>query len=104
MKVLKCKLCKKRGITIEYFKHVKDGSGLPPNCQCQLGSGDIGGYWRQVDFIFEDELPEMNNEQYSMWFNHSIIVDGVRMGPRWSEGIIGYDSSGNAKHDLVNRY
>lgn len=31
--------------------------------------------------IFEDELPEMTDEQYSEWFEKSQLVEGVRMGP-----------------------
>lgn len=31
--------------------------------------------------MYEDQLPEMTDEEYSMWFADSCIVDGVRMGP-----------------------
>lgn len=31
--------------------------------------------------MFEDELPEMTDEQYSEWFEKSQLVEGVRMGP-----------------------
>ena len=82
MKVLRCRLCKIRGIKISYFRKVKDGQGLPPNCICQSGSGDIGGYWQQVDFVFEDDLPMIDHTEYGNWYSESMIVDGVRMGPK----------------------
>ena len=59
---------------------MKDAHGLPPNCVCQSGSGDIGGYWEEVDFVFEDELPIINHTEYDDWYSESMIVDGVRMG------------------------
>ena len=31
--------------------------------------------------IYEDNLPEMTDEEYNTWFADSRIVDGVRMGP-----------------------
>ena len=82
MEILKCKLCRKRGISIKLFKSIKEINGLPPNCICQSGSGDIGGYWEKKDFCNEDDLPEMTNSDYDKWFSESIIVEGVRMGPK----------------------
>lgn len=32
------------------------------------------------NWTYEDELPEMTEEQYSEWFKTSEIVSGVRMG------------------------
>lgn len=34
------------------------------------------------NLVFEDELPEMNDKEYSEWFSKSEVVDGVRMGKR----------------------
>jgi len=31
--------------------------------------------------MFEDDLPPMNDNDYSKWFSKSKLVDGVRMGP-----------------------
>lgn len=34
-------------------------------------------------FVYEDELPEdMTDDAYREWFDRSMIVGGVRMGPR----------------------
>ena len=48
MDELKCRSCGKWYIKKEYFRKVKNASGMPPNCMCQLGSGDIGGNWVEV--------------------------------------------------------
>ena len=31
--------------------------------------------------MYENDLPEMTDEEYSKWFADSCIIDGVRMGP-----------------------
>lgn len=33
------------------------------------------------NLVYEDELPEMTEQEYAEWFKESKIVDGVRMGP-----------------------
>ena len=48
MDELKCRNCGKWYIAKKYFRKVKESSGLPPNCLCQSGSGDIGGNWVEV--------------------------------------------------------
>lgn len=30
--------------------------------------------------MYEEDLPKMTDEEYSKWFETSVIVDGVRMG------------------------
>ena len=38
------------------------------------------------DLMYEDELPrDISTALYDAWYNQSKLVDGVRMGPRWSE-------------------
>ena len=38
--------------------------------------------WREVPWMYEDELPEnISDELYSWWFENSFI-DGVRVGPK----------------------
>lgn len=34
-----------------------------------------------ADLIYEQDLPEMTDGEYSDWYAQSCIVDGVRMGP-----------------------
>jgi hypothetical protein len=34
---------------------------------------------------YESRLPEMTNEEYSKWFEQSVLVYGVRMGPKVKE-------------------
>lgn len=36
----------------------------------------------QESLMYEDELPEMTDDEYSDWYKTSQIVDGVRMGRR----------------------
>ena len=33
-------------------------------------------------YMYEDELPEtIDDETYDMWYNLSVVICGVRMGP-----------------------
>lgn len=32
-------------------------------------------------WVYEDALPEMTKEQYDWWYDESLVLDGVRMGP-----------------------
>ena len=32
--------------------------------------------------VYEDTLPDMADEEYNVWFNKSVLIDGVRMGPK----------------------
>ena len=34
----------------------------------------------EVFWVYEDELPAMSNDEYSKWFDKSMVIDGVRMG------------------------
>ena len=36
--------------------------------------------WYFIPSMYEDDLPGMTDDEYSMWFDNS-YVDGVRMGP-----------------------
>jgi hypothetical protein len=43
----------------------------------------VPGYgWSPIPIMYEDELPDMTNDEYGKWFADSAIVDGVRMGYR----------------------
>jgi len=33
------------------------------------------------ELMYEDELPEMTDEEYDEWYEKSSVVYGVRMGP-----------------------
>jgi len=46
-------------------------------------SADLSQTHTDVPLIYEDELPaNMSDEDYNFWFGNSIVVDGVRMGPK----------------------
>lgn len=32
------------------------------------------------EYCYEDQLPEMTEEEHSQWFENSFVIDGVRMG------------------------
>jgi hypothetical protein len=42
--------------------------------QIKVGIVEIG------DLIYEDDLPEMTDQEYAEWFKASVVIDGVRMG------------------------
>lgn len=48
--------------------------GIEPG-YCVMGLGEY-----HANIFFEDQLPEMTNEEYNKWFEKSFIVDGVRIG------------------------
>lgn len=37
--------------------------------------------------MYEQDLPEMTDEQYSEWFKTSVLVDGVRMGSLYPDSL-----------------
>jgi hypothetical protein len=47
-----------------------------------VGIGD-GMYLNECELIYEDELPELTQEQYDIWYKHSWLSEvktGVRVG------------------------
>ena len=42
---------------------------------------ELDGRWFKVPTMYEDDLPEMTDDEYSKWFEDSCVIDGVRMGP-----------------------
>lgn len=34
----------------------------------------------KTEICYEDQLPEMTDEEYSEWYENSFVIDGVRMG------------------------
>ncbi len=46
-------------------------------------AGRPSARWHEVETCYEDELPPAVSEgDYSIWYDLSEVVDGVRMGPR----------------------
>lgn len=39
--------------------------------------------WQVVPTTYEDTLPDITDEEYAWWFEHSAVVDGVRIGPKF---------------------
>lgn len=37
--------------------------------------------WRKLGLVYEDQLPEMTDAEYSKWYEESSLIYGVRMGP-----------------------
>jgi hypothetical protein len=50
--------------------------------------------WREVPMMYEDELPEMSDDEYKEWFESSAVVDGVRMGRRAGLNLRAPDAGG----------
>lgn len=44
-------------------------------------SREPGDRWFEIPTMYEQDLPEMTASDYSDWFENSMVVDGVRMGP-----------------------
>jgi hypothetical protein len=51
-------------------------------------SRDPGPGWHEVPTQYEDDLPELSAEDYSNWFDNSMIINGVRMGPKVANPVI----------------
>ena len=50
-----------------------------------IACGEVHGFLprKPEEWVYEDQLPEMTDEEYSEWFNKSSVIDGVRMGPKY---------------------
>lgn len=41
-----------------------------------------GSRWIEVSVVCEDDLPAgMKDGEYELWYDNSLVVDGVRVGP-----------------------
>ena len=75
---------------IETIEEASKSAVEPQVSQNELASGAVAERFADVEWEYEDQLPETINNNYNLMYRHSKIIDGVRMFPYTKIGDIRY--------------